>query len=85
MQSTATTIAEYCSQVPTDQSVAFNQLRQSILDHLPKGLEECMSYGMIGYVVPHEIYPAGYHCDPTLPLPFIALAAQKNSINLYHM
>jgi hypothetical protein len=59
-------------------------LRQTILDHLPEGFTEEMSYGMIGYVVPHSLYPAGYHCDPKLPLPFINLASQKNSINLYH-
>jgi hypothetical protein len=71
MQSQANTVQEYCAQVPADQSAAFSQLRQTIIDHLPKGLQECMNYGMIGYVVPHEIYPAGYHCDPKLPLPFM--------------
>jgi hypothetical protein len=59
-------------------------LRQTILDNIPEGFSEEMSYGMIGYVVPHSLYPAGYHCDPKLPLPFINLASQKNSINLYH-
>lgn len=85
MQSTATTIADYCAQVPVDQADAFGQLRNTILKHLPKGFVECINYGMLGYVVAHEIYPAWYHCDPKLPLPFINLAAQKNSINLYHM
>ena len=61
-------------------------LRQTILDHLPDGgIVEAMSYGMIGYVVPHSVYPAGYHCDPKLPLPFISIASQKNHIGLYHM
>jgi hypothetical protein len=55
------------------------------LKNLPKGFTEEMNYGMPGYVVPHRIYPAGYHCDPKLPLPFMSLASHKNSINFYHM
>ncbi len=61
------------------------KLRQVILDNLPKGIEETMSYGMIGYVVPHTIYPEGYHCAPELPLPFMNLASQKNFIAVYSM
>ena len=61
------------------------QLRQTILENLPEGFEEVMSYGMIGYVVPHSIFPDGYHCDPKLPLPFMSIASQKNFIALYHM
>jgi hypothetical protein len=64
---------------------AFEQLRETVLGNLPEGFEEAMSYGMIGYVVPHRLYPAGYHCDPKLPLPFVSIAAQKNFIALYHM
>jgi len=60
-------------------------LRQVILDSIPLGFEECISYGMIGYCVPHSIYPAGYHCSPSLPLPFASLALQKKHIALYHM
>jgi hypothetical protein len=60
-------------------------LRETVLGNLPEGFEEAMSYGMIGYVVPHRLYPAGYHCDPKLPLPFVSIAAQKNFIALYHM
>ena len=60
------------------------KLRKVIKDNLPKGFEETMSYGMIGYVVPHSIYPDGYHCDPKLPLPFMNLASQKNYIAVYH-
>jgi len=52
---------------------------------LPRGFEECINYGMISYVIPHSLYPAGYHCDPTLPLPFVSIASQKNFIALYHM
>jgi hypothetical protein len=62
-----------------------NRLRQTIIENLPKGFEETMSYGMIGYVVPLSIYPSGYHCDPKLPLPFIAIASQKNFVAFYHM
>lgn len=85
MQSSATTVGQYCADIPEAQKQAFDKLRTAILAHLPDGFEECMNYGMIGYVVPKSIYPAGYHCDPTLPLPFMWLAAQKNSINFYHM
>ena len=62
-----------------------NQLRAIVQAHLPKGFEETMSYGMIGYVVPHSLYAAGYHCDPKLPLPFLSIASQKNFIAVYHM
>jgi hypothetical protein len=85
MQSEAKTVKTYLAEIPADRSDAFLKLRKAILDNLPKGLEECMSYGMIGYVVPHSKYPAGYHCDPKLPLPFLSLASQKNTINFYHM
>lgn len=85
MQSTATSVEEYCAQVPEEQKESVLQLRKIILDNLPTWFEEWMNYGMIGYVIPHTLYPAGYHCDPKLPLPFMALAAQKNSINFYHM
>lgn len=85
MQSSAKTVDEYISQVPGHQREAIVLLRKTILDNLPKGFAEEMSYGMIGYVVPHSIYPKGYHCDPKLPLPFLAAAAQKNFIAFYHM
>lgn len=76
---------QYIDQLPDDRKDAINILRKSILDNLQKGFTETMSYGMIGYVVPHSIYPDGYHCDPKLPLPFISIASQKNFIALYHM
>ena len=59
--------------------------RKNILENLPEGFSETMGYGMLGYVVPHSKYPAGYHCDPKLPLPFINIASQKNFIAVYHM
>ncbi|MCF8715499.1 DUF1801 domain-containing protein [Joostella atrarenae] len=80
----ANTVEDYLNTVPLEIRPAFNKLRAVILDNLPKGLEERLSYGMIGYVVPHSIYPKGYHCNPELPLPFINLASQKNYISLYH-
>lgn len=76
---------EYISKVPEDRRPYFKKLRQTILNNVPKGFEEQMSYGMIGYVVPKKIYPAGYHCDTSLPLPFVNIASQKNFIALYHM
>lgn len=85
MQSAASSPSEYIEQLPLDRKEIFVKLRNAILKNLPKGFEERMSYGMIGYVVPHSIYPDGYHCDPKLPLPFINLASQKNHIGFYHM
>ena len=85
MQIAATTPDEYFELIPDDRKPAMNRLRQTILANLPKGFEETMSYGMIGYVVPKTIYPAGYHCDPKLPLPFLAIASQKQFVAFYHM
>lgn len=85
MTSKANTVAQYISEAPDDRKVALEKLRKVILDNLPDGFQECISYGMIGYVVPHSIYPKGYHCSPELPLPFMSFASQKNSINFYHM
>ena len=62
-----------------------HELRQVISENIPEEFSEVMSYGMIGYVIPHSIYPAGYHCNPALPLPFINIASQKNFIAVYHM
>lgn len=85
MQSKATTPEQYLSELPEDRKEAMLKLRNAIKENLPQGFEEEISYGMLGYVVPHSIYPSGYHCNPKLPLPFINLASQKNFIALYHM
>ncbi len=85
MQSKAQTPAEYIADLPEDKKPAIEALRKAMLKNLPKGFSEEMNYGMIGYVVPHKLYSAGYHCDPKLPLPFMNLAAQKNFIAVYHM
>jgi len=85
MISKARTPDEYIRSLPADRKAAIQELRKTILKNLPKGFKETMSYGMVGYVVPHEIYPDGYHCDPKLPLPFMAFASQKNFIAFYHM
>ena len=85
MTSQATTPEQYIAELPEDRVEAIKKLRKTINDNLPKGFKEEMTYGMIGYVVPHEIYPPGYHCTPHLPLPFMSFASQKNSINFYHM
>lgn len=85
MQIAANTPDEYVELIPEDRKPVINRLRKIIHDNLPKGFEEIMNYGMIGYVVPHSLYPAGYHCDPKLPLPFLAIASQKNFIAVYHM
>ncbi len=77
--------AEYIAAIPEERREAFTRLRETIQENIPDGFREEMSYGMIGYVVPHSIYPAGYHCDTKLPLPFAAIASQKNFVALYHM
>lgn len=76
---------EYIEKLPEQRREAFANLRKAIVSHLPAGYEETMTYGMIGYVVPHKIYPPGYHADPSTPLPFCSIASQKNFIGFYHM
>jgi len=85
MQSKAKTPEEYIESLPEDRKQAMKKLRQVILKNLPKGFKEVMGYGMPGFVVPHSIYPEGYHCDPKQPLPFMGIASQKNHISVYHM
>jgi len=85
MQSKATTVESYLNDLSEEKKDVINQLRKVILKNLPKGFAEGMGYGMIGYFVPHNIYPNGYHCDPKQPLPFLSMASQKNFIALYHM
>ena len=84
MKYKASTPEEYIAQLPEDRKEVIEKLRRVILKNLPKGFEEGISYGMIGYYVPHSIYPDGYHCTPSLPLPFMNIASQKNSVNVYH-
>lgn len=84
MQYKASSPDAYISQIPEERKKAMTKLRRTILENLPNGFEEGINYGMIGYYVPHSIYPNGYHCTPELPLPFMNIASQKNSINLYH-
>ena len=85
MKIEATSPDNYINQLPEDRQEPMRKLRAIINDNIPAGFEEAMSYGMIGYVVPHSAYPAGYHCDTKLPLPFMNIASQKNFIALYHM
>jgi uncharacterized protein YdhG (YjbR/CyaY superfamily) len=85
MQSKAATVDAYIEELPEERRDIVKEIRKVILKNLPKGFKETMGYGMMSYVVPHTIYPAGYHCDPKVPLPFLSLASQKNFIALYHM
>jgi Domain of unknown function (DU1801) len=85
MQSKAASVEEYIASLAEDRRKVIEALRKQIRKRIPKGFEEVMNYGMIGYVVPHKIYPSGYHCDPKMPLPFINIASQKNYISFYHM
>jgi uncharacterized protein YdhG (YjbR/CyaY superfamily) len=80
----AKTVDEYISKVPDERTAAISKLRETIKTNLPEGFEEGINYKMIGFYVPHSLYPHGYHCDPKLPLPFINIASQKNFIALYH-
>lgn len=84
MQYKANSPEDYISQVPEERQETLKKLRKTINQNLPKGFEEGIQYGMIGYYVPHATYPDGYHCNPKEPLPFMSFASQKNSINLYH-
>ena len=84
MQYKATSPEDYINQVPDERQETLKKLRKVINANLPKGFEEGIQYGMIGYYVPHSIYPDGYHCTPSEPLPFMSFASQKNSVNLYH-
>lgn len=84
MQYKVDTPDEYIASIPEDRKPYLQKLRETILKNIPKGFEETMQYSMISYVVPHSIYPDGYHCNPQDALPFASIASQKNSINLYH-
>jgi hypothetical protein len=85
MQSNEPTPDLYLASLPDDRRIAMQKLRDVIVKNIPSGFQESMGYGMMGYCVPHKIYPAGYHCDPKQPLPFMSIASQKNFIALYHM
>lgn len=84
MQYQADTIEDYIDQIPEDRKQPVQKLRKTVADNLPKGFEEGILYKMIGFYVPHSLYPEGYHCDPKTPLPFINIASQKNFVALYH-
>lgn len=85
MQSKATTVQQYLDELPDDRRVAISVVRQVMRKNLPKGFEEGIQYGMIGYYVPHSVYPDGYHCNPKEPLPYASLASQKNHMSIYLM
>src|SRR5437773_7983115 len=85
MQSKASTVKEYLAGMPEDRRAAIQAVREVVLKNLDRDIEEGMQYGMIGYYVPHRVYPSGYHCDPKQPLPFAGLGSQKNHMALYLM
>jgi hypothetical protein len=85
MKIEASSPEQYIDQLPEDRKQAVSELKRVIAKNLPKGFSETVGYGMIAFVVPHSLYPKGYHCDPKLALPFINIASQKNFIALYHM
>jgi hypothetical protein len=85
MQATGKTVQEILTSLPEDRAEPFNKLHDIIVKNLPKGFEAGISYGGLGYVIPHSLYPAGYHCKPIEPLPFAGIASQKNFISFYNM
>jgi hypothetical protein len=85
MKAIGKTVNEILTSLPEERTVPFNKLHDVIVKNLPKGFEAAISYGGLGYVIPHKLYPDGYHCKPSEPLPFAGLASQKDSINFYHM
>jgi len=85
MQSKAKSVDEYIAELPEERREVMQKLREVVLENIPEGFSEGMGYGMMGYTVPHALYPAGYHCDPKQPLPFAGMASQKNAISFYHM
>lgn len=85
MSTSISTVSEYISQLEESRKEIIENLRKAMKSNLPAGFNEEINYGMIGYVVPHSIYPSGYHCNTKLPLPFMNLASQKNHIGVYHM
>ncbi len=85
MKATGKTVRDILISLPEDRAEPFNKLHDVIMKNLPKGFEAAISYGGLGYVIPHTLYPAGYHCKPSEPLPFAGIASQKDSINFYHM
>ncbi len=85
MQSKATTVEQYLKELPEDRREAISAIRKVILASIDEGVKEGMQYGMIGYYIPHSVYPAGYHCDPKQPLPYVCVASQKNHLAVYMM
>lgn len=85
MEAKGKTVEEILTTLPADRVEPFNQLHDVIIKNLPEGFEAAISYGGLGYVVPHKLYPEGYHCKPSEALPFAGIASQKQSINFYHM
>ena len=85
MKNEFSSVKEYIDSLPEERKKVIKKLRKTVKDNIPKGFKETISYDMIGYVVPHKLYPEGYHCTPELPLPFINIASQKSHIGLYHL
>lgn len=85
MKIEASSPADYIARLDDERKEVISRLRTTVLENIPAGFEETISYNMLGYVVPHAIYPDGYHCTPELPLPFLSIASQKNFVAIYHM
>ena len=83
MQSRASSVKQYLAELPADRRRAIETVRRVFLENVDENIEEGMAYGMIGYSIPHRVYPAGYHCDPSKPLPYAGIASQKGHMSLY--
>lgn len=83
MKIAAASVDAYLDQLPEDRREAIEAIRRVILDNIDSPFEEGIQYGMVGYFLPHSVYPAGYHANPAEPLPFASIASQKNHIGLY--
>ena len=85
MKSSATTVKDYLASLPADRRAGIEAVRKVILKNIDKDYDESMLYGMIGYAVPHRVWPLGYHCDPKKPLMMAALSSQKDNMTVYLM
>jgi len=81
----ADNVKEFIDNLPDDRKKAVSELRKTINKHLPKGFNEGIGYNMLAWSVPHSMFPAGYHCDPSKPLMLMCLSATKGGISLHHM
>jgi hypothetical protein len=79
------TFEAYFEALPAERKEGMERLRDTLRANLPDGFAEVLNYGFPSWVVPHSVFPSGYHVDPSLPLPFVSIASQKRHVAVYHM